>query len=236
MNVKKVTITGADDSVTALDMKDITERFPYVEWGILLSRSQEGSPRFPSKDWLDQLADMTQVGAQLVLSGHLCGAWVRDIIDGGDLFVKDRASITYLFKRYQLNFHAFAHWTDPASLSAGLSKFQREPQFIFQFDEVNNPLLQYALQEGYNAVPLFDTSGGAGVLPTEWPAFIGTYCGYAGGLSPDNLEEQMEKILEVAAGQDIWIDVETHVRSHDNAILDLEKVYRFLEISEQWVG
>ena len=87
------------------------------------------------------------------------------------------------------------------------------------------------------AVPLFDLSGGAGILPESWPKAKGEYCGYAGGLSPENLEEQLEKIkCVVDEDQKIWIDVETHVRSSDDKQFDLDKVRKFLEISKRYVS
>ena len=101
-------------------------------------------------------------------------------------------------------------------------------------DDVNNDLLDKVTSDGINAVPLFDISGGRGIVPKEWPKQKG-YCGYAGGLSPDNLQEQLEKIEKVVDDVPIWIDAETHLRSPDNSILDLDKVRSFLEIARPWV-
>ena len=82
--------------------------------------------------------------------------------------------------------------------------------------------------------------GRDGVLPDKWPEPNGDYCGYAGGLSPDNLAEQLEKIDKAITNKDggfyaIWIDAETHLRSPDNQRFDLDKVVKFLETSEPWV-
>src|SRR5207302_929741 len=69
--------------------------------------------------------------------------------------------------------------------------------------------------------PLFDTSGGAGLTPDDleesWPmAWPGKYCGYAGGLGPDNVADELEKIFGTNAEQasTFWIDMETKVRSY----------------------
>jgi hypothetical protein len=38
MRLKTVTITGADDAVDPEELLQIQQRYPFVEWGILLSR------------------------------------------------------------------------------------------------------------------------------------------------------------------------------------------------------
>lgn len=38
--IKLITMTGADDSIRPQDLLPISEKFPRVEWGILLSNSK----------------------------------------------------------------------------------------------------------------------------------------------------------------------------------------------------
>ena len=105
-------------------------------------------------------------------------------------------------------------------------------QLIFQIDGVNDVLLNQSRGDGLNAVPLYDLSGGAGVLPSKWPRQQdGVYTGYAGGLGPRNVLDQIEKIREVANGR-IWIDMETRVRTEDDARLDEFLVIQVLEQCE----
>ena len=92
MIIKQVTVTGADESVTPQAMLEIQQRHPFVEWGILLSKSAEGRSRFPSLDWLNGLVEGHDV-SKFNLSGHLCGRWVRDICKGNWTFIEYRAEI-----------------------------------------------------------------------------------------------------------------------------------------------
>jgi len=228
--LKTVTVTGADDSTSIHELSKIVHEFPFVEFAILLSKSSEGHYRFPSLWWMTQLAAYS---FPINLSGHLCGKWVRDTLDGKETFWEERNSIATLFKRIQLNFHAQVHKVDDWSKLFNMLKKHPSTEFIFQLDGVNDELVNDAKKEGVTAFPFFDRSGGIGELPEEWPKMDGWH-GVAGGLSPDNLEEQLT-LIEKNVDSPIWIDAETHLRSADNSIFDLEKVRKFLQIAEPWV-
>ena len=43
-----VTITGADDRVDPWELARLSEEFPHVEWGVLISTGRAGTPRYPS--------------------------------------------------------------------------------------------------------------------------------------------------------------------------------------------
>jgi hypothetical protein len=243
--IDKVTITGADDSIDPKDLVVLSKEFPFVEWGILLSKSSVGKKRFPSYNWLKKLYKVWETD-KIVISGHICGSWVRDICIGKwsilkDLKFEDNPNFVDIFERFQLNFHAIVHDLEPykfvdAIEDAGLSVGGAlEKQLIFQLDDVNNGILDIARKNCIDAVALFDTSGGVGVLPDSWPKARDFYCGYAGGLSPENLTAQLEMISEVAGDGPVWIDVETKIRSNEDYQFDLDKVRKFLELSKPWV-
>lgn len=232
--IDRVTITGADDLTPHLMMLDVSKKYPFVEWGILLSKNSNGNQRFPDKNWLIELLKLWEEHPELILSGHICGSWTREICQGNWSILDDLRSIADMFARIQLNFHSYVHKIEHSPFLKGFED-QRLwlRQFIFQLDNVNNAILDLARTADIDAVPLFDLSGGTGVLPESWPTARKFYCGYAGGLSPDNLKEQLEQIEKVCGEGPIWIDVETHVRT--NEFLDLDKVEKFLEIAKPYV-
>ena len=57
-----------------------------------------------------------------------------------------------------------------------------------------------------------------------------------GGLGPHNLEKELHNISQVCGNQPICIDAETHLRSNDDKIFDLQKVREFLKIAKPWVA
>lgn len=229
MNLKTVTITGADDSIPPEDLVSIQEKYPFVEWGILLSQKQMGNKRFPSLKWLKWLNELYDIN-DLKLSGHLCGKFVRDLALGNNTFKDMYPELWNIFDRIQLNFHAeFTPYNDKF---IDIIAKEKEKKFIIQMDGVNNVMLHELLYFGGNVQALFDVSGGTGVVPAVWPKPIsGVFCGYAGGLGPNNLAEQLEKINELVGEASIWVDMETKVRSNDDKLFDLYKVNTCLEIS-----
>lgn len=241
--VDRITLTGANEKTEPHDLLAISEEFPFVEWGILLSKANMGSaPRFPGRKWLRKLA-CAEYMRPMLLSGHLCGRWVRDVCKGKWTFLDDLGELAKMFGRVQLNFHAEVHKLDHQQFVGAFRTtggahwaipYAEGCQFIFQLDDVNDSILDVAKAGGVDAAPLFDLSGGAGVLPERWPVARG-YCGYAGGLSPENVAEQLALIERAAGDGPIWIDVETHVRSENDRIFDLDKVRAFIQNALPWV-
>ena len=245
--ITKVTVTGADDTTDIAELLAIAEQYPFVEFGILLSRKQMGAARFPSAKWLDMLAQATLTRPWIHMAGHICGSWVREILTGKfpkSEFVAIHRYFDLLFDRFQLNTHAEPHSYDFESLQFLINNFAFGGQkFIIQNDGVNSELLKLSMIQ-----TLFDLSHGAGLLPSEWPKPIpGIECGYAGGLSPDNVVEQIQKIETIIGDNAIWIDAETHLRSNNTNYqldareephvnyFDLIKVRKFLEAAKPYV-
>lgn len=230
--IKKVTITGADNSISPSLLTELQKEFPFVEWGILVSRKQFGNNRFPSKEWIDSLLQESGLN----LSVHLCGAYVREFLMGDFKFKQEIPSLFEAAKRIQINTHGEPHTTKLNEIVAFMAMWPSK-QFIFQYDDANTTFIDNVLADTYNGAALFDLSHGAGLLPSQWPKPLeGVKCGYAGGLSPDNIESQIEKIESIVGDTEIWIDMETHVRSNMDALFDFVKVRKCLEISSCAVG
>ncbi len=211
----------------------LAKEYPFIEFGILLSKNNTGKcPRFPGQPWIDR--SMTQKLSGKNLSMHLCGSWVRSICSGGSDISQDWVSAYIdMFDRIQLNFHGMPHHTYSSRFCNLLKSFNTP--IIFQIDDVNNHLYNQAKSLGVNCFALHDLSGGAGILSDKWPKPSGSYCGYAGGLAPDNLKRQLDKLADVVGDTPIWIDAETHLRSGDGALFDIDKVIRFIEIAKPYV-
>lgn len=236
MKLTKVTMTGADDSVQPERLFEISEIYPFVEWGLLVSRNSQGHNRFPSLKWLNRLneLDAKYFGAELQYSCHLCGGYVREILMGDVRFIELLGDVWEMFQRVQINTHGIPHQYDMAKMAEALKEY-KDKEYIFQYDNANASILNSSITQALNCSTLFDLSHGAGVLPDEWPVPIsGIKCGYAGGLSPENVLEQIKLIESKVGDIEIWIDMETRVRSNNDKLLDLKKVEKVLAICAEF--
>lgn len=57
MILDRVTITGADDSISPSGLLPLTKKYPFVEWGILVSVTKIGVPRYPTWAWIEEIQD-----------------------------------------------------------------------------------------------------------------------------------------------------------------------------------
>lgn len=230
MPLRTVTITGADDSTSIPALLDLSKEFPFVEWGILISHQSVGDFRFPSFSWIERLVACAPL--EINLSTHMCGRWVRQLLCG-ELEWRDLPVIAMASRRVQINTHGKPHVSTLQMMSALKDHYKQ--QFIFQWDGVNDHLAMAARGFNLNVSALFDTSGGAGILPKSWPKpHPEIPMGYAGGLGPENVSTEIEKI-EAVCSKDYWIDMERRVRSADDSCLDLDAVRTVLLKAAPWV-
>lgn len=246
MPLTRVTITGADNETDPNELIRLSLRFPFVEWGVLVgSVTLNGcGPRFPSGYWIQHLVECRRPASHPVdFSLHVCGAPLRGLSAGDhqplfQLLGRD----TTAFQRVQLNWHGY-----PQNQATGHHLFESfsklvspfllwDPEIIFQWDSINECLYSEVLGF-FHVSGLFDRSGGAGIKPEEWPdgKSCPVPCGWAGGLSPDNIREELPKIAACAKpDQPYWIDFETHVRTGDH--LDIGKVTNVLLLCEEFMA
>lgn len=235
-----VTMTGADDKTDPWRLVEIWETYPFVEWAILVG-SHVGE-RFPSVEWIHRLVEAREKTGNLMrLSLHVCGKFLREIAAGKSSLDEHLGPQMAAFQRVQLNWHGerqpLAVGENVLAAFCKLDSFGWDPELIFQFDGVNDHLWQPAGRR-FACAGLFDRSHGAGVLPGEWPQASGEIgCGWAGGLGPDNLADEIPKISAKAwPAMNWWIDMETKVRTDDDSEFDLARVSTCLEIAEPFTA
>lgn len=248
MFLRKVTLTGIDEGVDPWDLITLTEEFPFVEWGVLFSRDRRGKEnRYPGKDWLKKLGEHTRFfekerRTKFPLSAHLCGHYAREVVLTHSLYEGQKTDWSHDYG-YFVKFHRF-QLNISSDLIGSLDldtihDFMPGGQIIIQshkgFGHLNlsdyvwryNDGLQKDMSEHRFSI-LFDVSGGTGLLPNGWDeADKKIFCGYAGGLKPENLAEQLPRIEAVAGNANVWIDMESGVRENDR--FSLEKARAVLE-------
>jgi phosphoribosylanthranilate isomerase len=238
MHLRHITITGADDNVDPGMLISLSKKFPQVEWGILFSSKRSGTPRYPSASWTEKFIKLANKNSDTKISLHLCGEIVKELIAGNpesiDLLIRKVLDYYERRIRVQINYNSQGELARTLQLSRW---FQSHPNidFILQYNKSNRAFCgDFALR-----VPdmtrrismLYDASGGRGTETKIFaPPFARYLTGYAGGLSPDNLQKNLQQIKSVAEGYVIWIDTESGVRD-ENDNMDMEKVREYLTIA-----
>jgi hypothetical protein len=223
-----ITFTGVDDFTNPYEMVRLSNEYPMIEWGVLFSPKLQGTGRYPSLETVDRLAHMEihtdHIGFQL--AAHICGGHSRELIRTGSIpeiekfLIPQRKFNEKRFVRVQIN------TADP----------DVQPGHLFNWGE--RLRLRVILQTRGDAFPqdnrvnwLYDRSGGRGEVPASFPPLDpatsdSPFCGFAGGITPDNVVEVLERI-DAPLDTPYWIDMESGVRTDD--LFDLAKCRRVCE-------
>ncbi len=191
-----VSFTGADSLDGLEDMRRLSRHYP-LEWGLLLDAEKAGSPLFPAAEVLD--AFLTTPG--LRYAAHVCGEQAKLIANQPHKATIDLAG----FQRLQVN-HGFS------------GSSERQVENCVRFGRMRGVRTMLQTIGGFPPDArldwLFDTSFGTGKAPDAWPAFSsnGPFCGYSGGINPDNVEAVLHSINAPTGGQ-YWIDMESGIRT-----------------------
>lgn len=203
------TLTGVDEKTDIGRVGALSAEFPFVEWGMLVSM---GNPvaRFPGSDWRFRFMAVV-VEKNLPVALHMCGGAVDDFLQG-DIVVRDMSAAA---GRVQLNFN---NRRKPVSQALLQSNMQGAGCKIIIQEHAGNAGVNSSMIGARHQV-LFDASGGRGVSPELWPAPLPGFPiqGYAGGLSPENVDSELPKIARAAGDIPFWIDMETSLRDADDS-------------------
>jgi hypothetical protein len=239
MDLTTITITGIDDNTTLDYVEEMAASFPYLELGVLLSRSRKGTPRYPSPNWLSAFVERFGASdAHGQFSLHVCGGLsdrmteyhARTPFETRDYF--GGAPLSSVFERVQLN--GFPESTQEyAHINMLASTLSDTAAVILPIP--NRKTIERARQAFLpNVHFLHDRSRGKGVAPSSWPeAIFAGHTGFAGGLNPDNIRSVLDLLCARPDPRKFWLDLESGARTDD--VLDPVKVERILRIGEEYV-
>jgi hypothetical protein len=229
MFIDKVTITGADDRSDPQLLSRLSNKYPFVEWGILFSKTKTGSC-YPSKDTRNTFERLG-----VPLSAHFCGQYAADIMEHQRFsLIKD---LHPAYKRVQINYTFTNELGNlPALVDFARSEYAMHNPLgiILQFNKANMDVIDIMRKTGVppNIHILHDESRGTGTEITYIPRpFWSIYTGYAGGICPITIKPVCRMINGMQMPDNVWIDMESGVRH--NGRLDFNKVDEVLSHVEQ---
>lgn len=195
-DITRITLTGADERTSIMELVELVGQFAEVEVGILYTTTPEGRNRYPSRAWILDAAEA--LGDRCAI--HVCGSKAREELLSGRLL-----DITRNVDRVQVN----GRLDSVALMIAG----REVKTLITQHTPANAELLACQVP---NHQVLIDGSGGRGVSPDEWKV-LSTWKPYgrAGGLGPMNLAAEVRSFGAVAK-PGAWVDMETKLRDAED--------------------
>lgn len=243
MELKYVTCSGANEHTNIKDMIALSEQFPKVEFGIQVSGKKcgQGSAR---ESWLKELIQaIKRERKSIFLALHLNQDWVENFCEGRVtpqlstfLTEKDWAGKP-IFQRVQLNFKIGREKMPQIEMVEEMIKRYPEIRFILSASEANKNFIRKLYHRGQVKFDcLYDESFGEGQLPSDrkYPLFDDVLQGYAGGLSPENVERELEKISEKQPyNGKFYIDAEGKLKG-ENGRLSLERCEHFIRRAIIW--
>lgn len=211
------TFTGIDERTDFGRLAEMSAEHPFVEYGVLLSlNGGDGDPRYPGLEFVGRSS--LRIGGFGNCALHVCGRAVGDFVKG-DALVRDLAAS---FDRVQLNFSLARAEFSAEELDAAIESF--DGPVITQHFPANAAVS--ASVRAANHQVLHDTSGGRGLRSESMPGVIpGKVTGYAGGFGPETAAADIATVERAAAGNAVWIDMESRIRT--DGWLDLDKCVAF---------
>lgn len=257
INLRLVGFCGADDSVAPELLQLLSVHYTWIEWGFLFRPDLEGTPRYPSSQWIQRLVKVNNdTGGLMRLAGHLCGFRCQQVLDGDFSFIEELKIMG--FGRIQINAtKANNVQVDQNQIEGYIANIKRgmlkipEIEWIIQCNDETKAIWEPLVNSSGADVPLpsnmsilFDASCGLGKLIQEFPEPLPhIQCGYAGGIGPHNIESTLSGVAVASRGRATWIDMESSLRvkivDRDNVAKDsfsIDKCFECVIIASKEYG
>jgi len=188
-----ITVTGLDERTGRAGMRAL--HAAGAELGVLFTVTPEGRNRYPAGDWIREA--VAAVPGRWAF--HVCGRFARaKLLNGKFDFLAD-------VQRIQVN-----------GLVADDELYQicqKYPRHVIITQNRSGNSVDIGCE---NHAVLVDGSGGRGITPAAWirpstPRSVG----FAGGLGPHNLGQELQSIAKVAC-EPYWVDMEGRLRNSED--------------------
>ena len=242
-----ITCSGANEFVDIEQIAALSKKYPVIEFGIQVSgkKCAANSARYW---WLKALNNyVVEHKLPINLSLHLNQDWAEGFCDGDipipllELLMMRDYENKLLFRRVQLNFKIGREKTPNIEnlLKSVIIYSENERRFILPYNSSNEKIIKQLYFAGLSFDCLYDSSHGEGLCAEtiNAPVFVNNEIlqGYAGGLSPDNIRTELDKIAKVVPeNRAFYIDAEGKLKDN-NGILSIEKCDKFVSNALDWL-
>lgn len=242
MRLITITCSGANEHTEISFLVPLIDSFTRAEIGVQV-REEKGGFATARYWWLRALHSYLLYNRfSIPISLHLNGGWVEDFCQGNvapeleNFLFKTDYNKNPFIRRVQLNFKIGREKTpDMRKLYEAVRRFP-DQRFVLSYNQDNEEFIRKLYKTGLKFDLLADNSFGEGILPENRPTplFKDVLQGYAGGLGPDNVLKELDKIATVMPlGCTFFIDAEGRLKGYDGRF-SLQKCKLFLERAEKW--
>lgn len=248
MNLRYITCSDIREDVPVRDAIELLNISPKVELGIQAhpSAMSRGMPRF---EWFTELIRKSrEANALCNIALHVNYDWCSKICNNPNWGFPSELSqyigrVPYgksepLIRRWQFNIGDSTHGFDAEKLASFTKLRSPLHEFIFPYNDKTRNYVSDLSEFKRSRFSLFyDSSYGIGKLPEKWsaPVYKNRPMGYAGGLGPDNVADNLEKIAAVCPqNYTTWIDAEGQLMKPGTRQFDIERAARYVQNALDW--
>lgn len=241
MKIKYVTCSGANENTNIRNLLKLMEDYPVGEIGIQIS-ADKTAKEMPQYDWILKLAENIQNSKSDIRAAlHVNNEWAQEFCNGFIAPELDRfmglkkTDGKPVFARVQLNILVGREKMPNVDKVIDTLNLFLKQRFIFPYNVPNASFIKGLYDKGVMFDNLYDFSFGEGHKPeSRGPVvFPDRLQGYAGGLSPNNIYEELDKIGKVVPKDaEIYIDAQGHLA--DNQIFSISKARKFILNALKW--
>lgn len=226
------------------DIIDLGKKYPMAEFAIQAHPSKF-SAHMPRYVWFDTLAHASRVNS-INLAMHVNAEWRTEICRGNipyeikRMWDLKRDNGEHVIGRVQVNINggknSFRFYADKV---ADIIRAYPDIEFIFQYTPRQRQRLNRLNATKVPFSLLFDASGGRGISPDTWraPVFENHKMGYSGGLSPENVADNLAKInMVLPAEYNTWIDAEGKLKDPDTKQFDTLRAESYIQNALKWMA
>ena len=205
MMISTVSILGIDDSISPIDLVDISEKYPFVEWGINIDDKNTPRQSFPSEQWLEELLKYKD---KIRLRGVLHGRWEEDMLGGILSLRKENPQLWDALKRIQVDIlGGYFNLIEALQLIP-------DKEIVLSTDGESSILSHHRLNTYF-------------LLPRSMLFMYPRYCGYS-------IKDTDINLVLRKTPKPFWVNVEGF-RSSDGITIDLFQVENVLDQAEEFV-
>ena len=244
MKLRYITCSDPREDIPVESLLNFTAKYPISEIGVQAHPGPMSFERNRNK-WFGEIVKKAQnmptpPNIALHINYHWCDFMCEGIVPNELnwwLRVPNAYTGQPVIKRIQLNIGDYSNKFDAEKLSMLINKHTNQ-EFIFPWNERVAKKIEMLKQTGTKFSLLFDGSYGAGIEPSAWyaPVYKNIPNGYAGGLGPDNVAKNLDKINAILPqNYETWIDAEGKLRDrHTTRSFTLELAEKYLQNALAW--